>query len=94
MKAMRENLKKNITSEFFKNDVDIITFDRSRSESNQSISRKILHYEIFTSNIVIQWAPFDWIEFPIDLDQCCVTVKCKRKNKNKDMFSVYYNQKS
>lgn len=77
---------------FFENDVDIITFDKRWSESNSRILLKILDYEVATSNIVIQWAPFDWIEFSTDKDDCWFTIKCKRKRKDKDLFSFYYNE--
>jgi hypothetical protein len=85
-------LNKDILSEFFETDYQLYTFDRRWSESNSSIMRKIYLDELISNNIIIQWAPFDWIEFPIHLKDCYITVKCKRKFSDKEMFSIYYNK--
>ena len=85
-------MKKDILLEFFENDYQLFTFNRRWSESNSSIMRKIYLEKLTSNNILIQWAPFDWIEFPMHLPDCYLTVKCKRKFKYKDMFSIYYNK--
>lgn len=82
-------------SEFFKEDlITLISFDKRFSEANSSIAKRIVSNDkLAERNIIIEWAPFDWIEFPLEKDNCSVTVKCKRKQKaDTPLFSFYYNR--
>lgn len=92
---MLKSLQRNTMSEFFKDDlITLITFDKRFSEANSSIAKRIIsNNKLAKGNIIVEWAPFDWIEFPLEKDNCSVTVKCKRKQKNDaPFFSFYYNE--